>query len=159
MKQADAKRKLGDFRVAEVAAQRAERIFREIVVGADDGIRQRQRGGLGAGQPILIAVIDRIDAGFRQPRLTGGVETNVLSETAIGNPGVADPGHLLGGARNESLLPELGIQRVETLGNGGCVSHDTGEVCPLAWLFGWQSRCRRHDQSSRAMTGSAVPSR
>jgi hypothetical protein len=98
----------------------------------DDGIGQLQRGGFGGAELDFVAVGDLFDLSLVQPCRTGRVEAYIASVPTVGDPRVAQPGHLLDVRVDHAVLPEFRVQFEEPAHGVGNVAHDGTEIRGLA---------------------------
>lgn len=150
MEQAHAERQLRELGIAELLTQRRECPLVEDRGRGDDGVRQRERRRFPWAERTLIAVDDLLYRVLGEPRLTGGVESNVLSVAAVGDPRVADTGHFLDRGGYAPLLPEPCVEGRECSHHFRCVGQHVAQMGRLAGDGGLESWNRGHGALPRA---------
>jgi hypothetical protein len=113
VEQGEADADFGDLGWRELGEDLGANFFGGSTFGVDERVGQRNRGLVSLGEQlrVLVGIGDLLDKVLGQAVLLRDREANVLSIPAVGDPGIAQPGHLLGRMIDDTAAPHLAVQR------------------------------------------------
>ena len=118
--------------------------IRTVSSGQQD-VGPRKCGLVGLGQVAVgMVVVDLGDEVFGETGLTGPVETDLPSETAVGDAGIAEANEFLDVLTHGAVRPHRGVETVEALPQRRRVAEDRSDGGGTVRVGGWEAGRGRH---------------